>query len=460
MISGLLNANSIKYMNNKQKIGILLFALICNFTFLTYAQETPSAASLPECVKSYGKDSLETRRNMFLFQEGFKNKEYKESYPNWSYVFNNAPCAFKSIHQNGAILLNELIKNPTLAARKEKLIDTLLLIFPTRIKYFGEEGFVKGEWALNMSKLRPANTSEIIKLYASYYELEKDNIYESKAQDYLKNAVEANKKALMTKEELFDLFDRLNNTADFNLTKFSNDSNKRKNWLIVQNNMQKIMTPYLKCAEIDLIYQPKLKANPEDVALMLKVIKYYKAAKLCNESPNFISLLEKKYSIEPDAVAAEELAKIFDKKKLTPKANEYWDKAADLSEDSKKKEEIYIMLAKRNQANASLSKSYAAKTLAINPNNGYALILQGTALYKSASGCDAFNKAAAACEAVEYFNRAKNSGDPKIIAEANKQIAQYKKYYPLKKDAFFRNLKEGDSYTISCLGISTTLHLR
>jgi hypothetical protein len=40
------------------------------------------------------------------------------------------------------------------------------------------------------------------------------------------------------------------------------------------------------------------------------------------------------------------------------------------------------------------------------------------------------------------------------------KVTQYKKYFPLKSKAFFYNLKDGDSYTIKCLGQTTTVRTR
>jgi hypothetical protein len=445
-------------MKEKQKILALILFLLGNFTFLATAQSnkpTEDAMKLPECIKSHGVDSLETRKNMSLFQEDFKNKDYELAYKWWAYVYNNAPCSYKSIHQNGPVMLGKLIDNPALIARKKNFVDTLLMVFPTRIKYFGEEAFVKGIWAYSLSRYKPDNTIEIMGLYKFYHENEKDKLNEFYLRDYLRVAIAAHKKLQINNEALFNLYDNLSTTGELNREINKNDSVSYKEWSEYLNKIDKMMLPFLKGKDIDLIFLPKLKANPNDKVLINKAIKFYKADPLYKDNPNFIGLLEKSYALEPNTQAAESLARYFESKKSTAKANDYYEKAAELSTDNSKKEELYYKLAKNNIANLSTARGYANKVLALNPNNGNAIIIQGLAAYKNRCGSK-FDMGAAACLAVDYFNRAKNI-DPSCAAEANKQIANHKKFFPAKADAFFLGIKDGDSYTIPCSGESTTI---
>lgn len=451
-------------MNDKQKIVTFILALMCNFTFLATAQSnapTEEAKKLPECIKSHGEDSLETRRTMSVLQEDFKNKDYVYSYKWFTYMFTKAPCAYKSVYIYGQNILTILADDPKYAARKKGLVDTLMMLFPTRIKYYGEEGLVKAKWAINIGKYRPENVLEALKHYEFYIESEKDNLDDAAyIRDYMRQATLAYKKTLIGKEQLFSTYDKLSIISEANKIKFSADSNQLKNWTGTVILLDKMMSPYLKCADIDAIYQPKIKADPENKDLIIKVIRLYKiAGPLCKDNPNFVALLEKSFALEPNAIAAEELGNYFDKKKNTAKANDYFEKAADLSADNVKKEELYIKLAKRFvSSNVGTAKSFANKVLAINPNNGYAIIIQGIALYKSKCG-DKFDMAMAACAAVDLFNKAK-AVDPSCAKEANAQIAIHARYYPLKADAFFRGLKGGDSYTIPCLGVTTTVRIK
>ncbi len=448
-------------MKEVKKIAVLVLVLLGNLTFLLTAQNnkpTPQAMLLPECIKSHGADSLETRKNMSLFQEDYKNKEYAYAYKYWTYLFNNAPCSYKSIHINGANIINKLIEDKAYEKRKNQLMDSLFMIFPTRIKYFGEESTVKGIWAYNLARLKADKQAEALELYKFYYENEGDKLNDFYVRDYLKVAIGLHKKNLMTKDELFALYDKLSNTAEEFKVKKANDSVALKDWDFTSKNLDKMMIPYIKGKDVDLIFLPRIKENPNDIVLINKAIKLYRADSLYRNNPNYIGLLEKSYELNPSATSAEGLGRYFDSKKNNEKANFYYEKAAELTEDKIKKEELYYKLARKNQSNLGLARQYANKILAVNPNNGNAIIILGVVYYSNACG-SADDKSMAACIAVDYFNRAK-SVDPSCAAEANKQIAKYSKFYLTKERAFFLNLKAGDPYTISCSGETTTVRIR
>lgn len=450
-------------MKEQQKFRILFIAMFCNFAFLLTAQSnrpTVEAMKLPECIKSHGIDSLETRKKMSLFQEDFKNKDNDYAYKAWTYVFNNAPCSYKSIHQNGTILLNRLIDNPANIKRKAGLIDTMLMIFPTRIKYFGEEAFVKSSWAYYLGKFQPEKEKEALDLYQFYYnditqQNELENFY---LRDYLKIAVSLNKKNLLPKDQLFLLYDNMSNTASRYKLKNANDSVAYASWDDFSKSIDRMMASVIKGKDVDLMFLPKIKENPTDIELINKAIKLYKADPLYKDNANYIGLLEKSYDLSPTYASAEGLGRYFEGKKNISKATSYYEKAAELSNDKAQKEDIYLKLAQLNQANTSMLRNYTNKVLQINPNNGKAIITLGKIAYKSQCG-SAFDKKMAACVAIDYFQRAKAT-DGSVTAEANKLIAQFSAYIPTKTEAFFLNLKAGDPYNISCSGESTTIRTK
>ena len=61
--------------------------------------------------------------------------------------------------------------------------------------------------------------------------------------------------------------------------------------------------------------------------------------------------------------------------------------------------------------------------------------------------------------AVDYMVKAKNA-DPTLEEEANKMIVQYRQYFPEKSEAFMYNLTDGQSYRVSCGGMSATTTVR
>lgn len=60
---------------------------------------------------------------------------------------------------------------------------------------------------------------------------------------------------------------------------------------------------------------------------------------------------------------------------------------------------------------------------------------------------DDFEKASVFWLAVDYFERARRAGQDCAI-DASQKVSTYRKYFPNKEEAFFRDVQEGDSYKV------------
>ena len=61
--------------------------------------------------------------------------------------------------------------------------------------------------------------------------------------------------------------------------------------------------------------------------------------------------------------------------------------------------------------------------------------------------------------AVDFLTKAKNA-DEVLTEEANNLISQYRKYFPLKSEAFMFDLLDGATYTVSCNGLRESTKVR
>lgn len=76
----------------------------------------------------YGPDSAareECAMRMSLYNEFYKQKNYKDAVNDWRKVYQNCPAASKNTFIRGATIYKNLIKSEKDAAKKEALIDTL-----------------------------------------------------------------------------------------------------------------------------------------------------------------------------------------------------------------------------------------------------------------------------------------------------------------------------------------------
>ena len=84
----------------------------------------------------YGVDSVSCITNLSLFREYYKQKNYIEALTPWRWTFQNCPKASGNIYKNGPIIIKSLIKERP--EQKKEYVDTLMLIYDQRIKYFGK----------------------------------------------------------------------------------------------------------------------------------------------------------------------------------------------------------------------------------------------------------------------------------------------------------------------------------
>ena len=109
---------------------------------------------------------------------------------------------------------------------------------------------------------------------------------------------------------------------------------------------------------------------------------------------------------------------------------------------------------------ARTSASEAARK-AVELDYGYAgkayLILGN--LWASATCSSPQDKWARYWVAADYYQKARNA-DPGVADEASSSLGSVSRYYPEASEAFMYDLNRGQSYTVSCSGMTATTTVR
>ena len=106
-------------------------------------------------------------------------------------------------------------------------------------------------------------------------------------------------------------------------------------------------------------------------------------------------------------------------------------------------------------------KAYEAARKAIDMDYGYAgkaYLIIGN-LWASATCGDVKDKWARYWAATDYYQKAR-SADPSVSDEAASSISSVSRYFPEASEAFMYDLGAGQSYTVSCGGMSATTTVR
>ena len=418
-------------------------------------------ATTTQTESKHDKDSIQCLINLSLYREYVKQKNYTAALPGWRKVFTNCPKATKNIYIDGARIYRYLIKNEKDDATKKKLVDTLMMIYDQRIKYFAQEGQNLARKAVDLYQYDNSRYDEVYDIATKSHEILKDKtpaatmliLFQASLKKFLKNE--------NGKEQLINDFSTASSVMDQQYNS-QQDQKKKDRIKLYQEALENLFAKSgaADCKTLVSIYSPKFEANKGNVDFLKQILKILDKIG-CTDDNLYAQAAESLYKLEPSAEAAYSLAKVFIKNKQYTKAVEYYKEAISHTDSATEiKADYYFELAtivggKLGQNEAA--RSYAYKALTIRPNWGDPYLLIGSLYAGSSKNCgkDEFHQRAIYWVAVDKFLKAK-AVDPSCAKKANQYIAKYSDYFPNKENAFFNNIKEGDSYTVGCWINETT----
>ena len=118
------------------KIKVLLLAFGCSMmSFGAYAQKGVDTGT----PFGSGEDSVRCITNISLFVPYAKAGNFKDAYEFWYQAYTECPGAHKDIYLYGVRIMDWKINTEKDPAKKAALIDDLMKVYDTRVKYFGND---------------------------------------------------------------------------------------------------------------------------------------------------------------------------------------------------------------------------------------------------------------------------------------------------------------------------------
>ncbi len=429
----------------------LIAILACMPLGVLYAQDNGT---------KYGEDSATCVRNISLFNEYYKMKSYGDALGPWRWIFENCPRSTKNIYIRGENMFKNRIVNEKDTARKQQMLDTLLLIYDQRIKYYDEEGFVAYKIGLALDDYGDGRKEEAYRFLKKSVDLEGNKTGPLPLYRYFQVSTELYKAEKINKEEILDLYDQLSEIIEFNLENQSPDS---ANYNKSRINIETFFGPFASCEDLVNIYAPRYEARPDDTKLTRKIVNLLEKKK-CHESALYLRAAESLYAAEPSARSAASLARLHADRGNYTKASGLYLEAIDLDSSATRKALYNLELASlhlRGLKNPSQARVYARRAVSHRPGWGSPILLIGDAYIASAGSCSAvkFERSAVYWAAVDKYLEAR-SADPSVTSEANQKINTYSKYFPEKEDGFFNKVKPGEPFKIDYCWIQETTRVR
>lgn len=406
---------------------------------------------------------------------GFRDqKNYDDAYPAWRKTCDVCPeTVSQRLYSDGVKFLKNEIKKSKGTDRVAVLVDSLFMTYDKRMELYpstpkkpNNACHILGFKATDMKKYRPNEALATFEMFSEVVNCIEEQSKASFLSSYylglynLYKEAEGEQKAEYEEKLLIDYL-MLQEYADFGAENGKDDKTK-EGYVKAKNNIDEIFILVAECDRMVPILENKVNNHPEDIDLMKKVLKLMDK-KDCTETAFYLGTAEKLCEIEPSSDCSRSIAVSYAKKKQYSKAMTYLEKAIEYCTDCEEEESI-LLSAGQVSSNLGQSKkahSYAKQVLKINPNNGAAIILIGDVIYGSTAQCDdgKLGSYGAYWLAADYYSRAK-SKDSSVAQKANKKIAACKSQFPSRSDLFSYGKKDGESFTVSYWGETTTIRER
>ena len=419
-----------------------------------------------------------------IYRQALKTKDYTMAFENWEKAYAIAPAADgkRDFHYTDGIklYLNKW-KEETDAAKKKEYVDMILKLQEEAINclktggitlscegqsdcYTKRMGYLQGRLAYDMYYTLNTKYSQTLKqLEGSVRNSGNDAEYIVFAP-YANIAVYNFEKELMTKEEVRNIYEELNEIADFNIDKGDNLSPSYQQAKESMNStFSKIERDIFDCDFFKAKLRPDYDADPDNVDVIKQTLAILKGQG-CTPGDPFYDELDtkwKKYASAENAKIQAEYnqnnpnvmaKKLYDQGDFKGAAAKYQE-AADGEADPSKKAGYLFSLASiefRKLKKYGQARTTAREAAKLRPGWGRPYMLIGDMYGSTARGCgDSWNQRLAILAAMDKYSYAK-SIDPEQAEDANSRLGKYRASMPAQDEGFMRGVKAGQSVKVGC----------
>ena len=414
----------------------------------------------------HGEDSVRCLKNLSLYRQYAKNRDYNMAYPYWKIVFEECPKSSKNIYLDGVKIYKSFLSKKPADDIKGNLVDTLMLIYDRRIEHYGEKGKVRGRQGADLLRYRRNDDIKYVQQGYEYLKegvtLTKDKTSKAVLPTLLSASITLFNAEVFEASQVIEDYLLVSSIVDNQIKKKPND--KKLKELKASLDVNFVKEGPGDCETLVGFFTEEHKTKNEDPEFltMLTDLLY---ARECTGSELYFIALKDKHRLSPDGGSALKIGKLAQSKGKYEESVEYYLQAIELSNDEAEKGDIYFSMAVSYSKLKQYNKAREAALNSAKMKEGFGepYILIGQMYAESKDLCtnnDQNNLPSAVFwAAVDKFNKAK-SVDPSLAERANSLISTYSKYYPNKEEAFFKGVNEGDAYILKGCWINETTKAR
>ena len=412
----------------------------------------------------HGEDSLNCLKYLSFYTERFKKDEKDPmALSNWRQAYKWCPpTASENIFVNGTKMMTNLYRTTKDKEYRAAIADTILMLQDQRLAAYPKKKTTilnnKGQYIIN------------------YYSSDVNYMYENLLgiTDELGNATKSNilsaliqssvalyREEKLSADDIIALYEKVSGILDA-----ANPRNEKEAASIAEDK-EKIESMFAaskvaSCENLIAIFGPRFEADPENLALASKIISLMNTADDCASNDLYLKAVTTKYKLDPSHGSAFGLYRLNAARGNVADAGKYLQEAIDSEEsDDATDAQYWYEMATFCYKNGMRAKAYEAAKKAVDLDFGYAgkaYMIMGN-LWSSAPCEDVVNKYARYWAAVDCYQKARTA-DASLAEDATASISSVSRYFPEAAEAFMYDLTKGQSYTVSCGGMTATTTVR
>ncbi len=413
----------------------------------------------------YGADSAECIKYLSYYQDYYRQRNYDDAIPNWRMAYKLCPpTASQNLILNGTTLVRQLIaKNANNPEQVKGLVDTLLTLHDVRAQYYPSYAVTAmNNKGIDMSNYIKNDNKRLYETYSKIIAANGKKIDPKILFFHLNSAIDLYKEGGIQTDKVIDAYN--DNVALLEEVEAANDEEKSAK-AKVKNDIENIFltSRVASCESLLELYTPRFNADPENLALVTTIARIMSNTEGCQDNDLYLNAVTAMYKLDPSYTSAYFLYRLNSVRGNTADAIRYLEEAIDSPDsDTITDAGYYYELAAFSYKNGQSGRAAEAARKAIDMDPGLAgkaNMLLGTIWGNLRCGGNELERAAPFWVAVDYLQKAR-SADPELADEAGRMIAQFSRYFPATADAFMYDVRDGQSYTVSCNGLRATTTVR
>lgn len=407
-------------------------------------------------------EQKENVMNFNMFKNAYDNKDYDEAEKYIPGLVEKAPKAMQNLYIFGINIYKDKILKATSLADKNNYVNELMKLYDLRTEHFGEDpkrgkAYIMSLKADDYATYKPADRENVIRYYREAVDAAGNNAdtefinryFSELTNDYLDDMVES--------DDYMDEYEKLE--AVMNLPENA-DKTQDKNTL----EALFLRSGAANCENIEKMFADRVAQNPDDLATLEKAAGLLTRGNCKGDF--YFQVAEQLYKLDPSSNTAMILAAGYEERGDYPKALEYLNAAMAVETDHDTKVSLALRIAgsELSSGNARSAANFAKQAIDLSSDNGYAYYILAQAYARGANQCTDFNRQSVYWIAYDTLATAKRllAGEESKVGDIDSQMANMRAGFPSAEEGFWRDLKDGQSYHVSCGWVSgtTTVRLR